>query len=288
MVVLLVFALIRSANMLDYGSFPDQRQAYIHELLLAEGRVSCAHLSKELEVSEHTIRRDLQELSRLGVCKRVHGGAVSISPASGSVVTRTNENLAEKELLAETCVNLIQPGACIFIDAGSSNLAIVRAIPRTFSVTAVTNAPAIALELAKIEGCEVILLGGLLSQTTGAATGIAAQEQMRNIYFDQCLLGVCALDTAAGLTAFDYADAEFKRLVVVKSNELIVAATSDKIPSIARYHVADTEDVTHLVVASSLAPEKITHFQQCNITVHLAHNHQHKELDVSKYEPASS
>ena len=109
--------------MLDYDAFPEQRQSRIRELLLKTGRVICVKLAQELGVSEHTIRRDLQELARDGVCKRVHGGAVSISPASGSFATRIEEGQASKALLGKAGAQLIRDGGCIFIDAGTTNLA---------------------------------------------------------------------------------------------------------------------------------------------------------------------
>lgn len=62
--------------MLDYAAFPQQRQALICQILQENGRVVCAELAARLQVSEHTIRRDLHELSREGFCKKVYGGAV--------------------------------------------------------------------------------------------------------------------------------------------------------------------------------------------------------------------
>lgn len=217
----------------------------------------CAKLSQALQVSEHTIRRDLQELAREGVCKRVHGGAVSISPASGSFAKRVEEGGASKALLGKAGAQLIRDGGCIFIDAGTTNLAVAKAISPELSLTVVTNAPTIAAEVMNLPRCEVIMLGGRIQARTGAALGITPLRQVEDMRFDQCFLGACALDAAEGLSDFDYEDAEFKRAVVRLSNEVIVVLTSDKLPSFARYKVIPCEEISILVVEPGLACDKV-------------------------------
>ncbi|MBO8136514.1 DeoR/GlpR family DNA-binding transcription regulator [Dickeya fangzhongdai] len=256
--------------MLDYASFPEQRQSLIRDRLHQEGRVVCTLLSQELQVSEHTIRRDLQELAREGVCKRVYGGAVSLAPADGHFITRAAADSEAKDRLGQSCAALVQAGQCVFIDSGSTNLAIARTIPASLSVTVVTNSPAIALEMMKSPHAEVIMLGGRVQPRTGGALGITPQKQLENIYFDLCFLGGCALDAAEGLTVFDYEDAEFKQAAARKSNEIVVAMTSDKLPAIARYHVIPCEDITTLVVEPAIPADKLAPFIDKQLPIRFA------------------
>ncbi|WP_027711908.1 DeoR/GlpR family DNA-binding transcription regulator [Dickeya chrysanthemi] len=256
--------------MLDYASFPEQRQSLIRERLHKDGRVVCTLLSQELAVSEHTIRRDLQELAREGVCKRVYGGAVSLAPADVHFIARASADSETKDRLGQACAALVQAGQCIFIDSGSTNLAIARAIPTSLSVTVVTNSPAIALEMMKSSQAEVIMLGGRVQSRTGGALGITPQKQLESIYFDRCFLGGCALDATEGLTVFDYEDAEFKRVAARKSNEVVVAMTSDKLPTIARYHVIPCDDITTLVVDATISPDKLGPFIDKKMTIRFA------------------
>lgn len=83
--------------MLDYAAFPEQRQALIYQILQENGRVICSELANRLGVSEHTIRRDLHELSKDGVCKKVYGGAVIALPESEDIAVRKGINVAKKE-----------------------------------------------------------------------------------------------------------------------------------------------------------------------------------------------
>ena len=253
--------------MLDYAAFPEQRQSLIKELLLKDGRVLCVKLSQDLQVSEHTIRRDLRELEREGICKRVYGGAVRLSPASGSLSSRIEEGWAGKSLLGRTAAQLVREGGCVFIDAGSTNLAIAKAISPELPFTLVTNAPAIAAEAMNLPRCEVIVLGGRIQARTGAVLGMTLLKQVEGMRFDQCFLGACALDAREGLTVFDYEEAEFKRALARQSGEVIVAMTADKIPSIARYTVMPCADISLLVVEHDMAKDRLAPFVERGMDV---------------------
>ena len=115
--------------MLDYAAFPQQRQALICQILQENGRVVCAELAARLQVSEHTIRRDLHELSREGFCKKVYGGAVLSLPEAGDYSQRKDKNRAIKLRIAQQCARLVKPGGTIFIDTGTTNLAMAEALP---------------------------------------------------------------------------------------------------------------------------------------------------------------
>ena len=135
--------------MLDYAAFPQQRQALICQILQENGRVVCAELAARLQVSEHTIRRDLHELSREGFCKKVYGGAVLSLPEAGDYSQRKDKNRAIKLRIAQQCARLVKPGGTIFIDTGTTNLAMAEALPTELALTVVTNSPEIAAVLVK-------------------------------------------------------------------------------------------------------------------------------------------
>ena len=235
--------------MVDYDALPEQRQAQILRMLAQTGRVIGADAARLLGVSEHTIRRDLQVLARQGVCKKVYGGAVSQLKQSASFETRMEESVSEKSRVAGVCAQMITPGSCIFIDAGSTYLAMARMIPAALEVTIVTNSPQIAALLSSREQGELILLGGKVNPKTGSTLGSDTVNQVRNMVFDQAFIGVCGLDAQAGLSAVYYEDACFKKEVIAQSNEVIAAVIADKMSQVARYKVAPCEDIDVVVVS---------------------------------------
>ena len=253
--------------MLDYAAFPEQRQDLIRQILQENGRVVCTELAAQMKVSEHTIRRDLQELSKEGFCKKVYGGAVLQLPEAGNFISRKGQNSAKKSMIAQKCAELIKPDGCIFIDTGTTNLALAKALPDDTRGTVVTNSPEIAAELMKLPLCEVIILGGKVQKASGGSVGSTAVSQIQGIIFDQAFIGACAMDPEMGLTGFDFADSEFKKAVLKQSNQTIVALTADKIPGVARYVVAKSNEIDVMVVEESLDKEFFKAFRAQDIRI---------------------
>src|SRR6202012_4708526 len=117
---------------------------------------------------------DLREMAAQGLLKRVHGGALPLSPelpdftAGGSIASD------EKQALGAYAAGMIRPGRTIFLDGGTTTAAIVRHLPRDFAFTIVTHSPTIAGELEHHPTAEVILIGGRLYKHSMVATGASA------------------------------------------------------------------------------------------------------------------
>ena len=133
-------------------ALPGERQRLILERLARDGRVVAAALARELGTSEDTIRRDLRELAAAGRCERVYGGALRLSPASGSFAQREATAPARKAALGRRAAALVRPGQILLIHAGTTNVAIAAALPERQGLTVATNAPAVATALLGREG----------------------------------------------------------------------------------------------------------------------------------------
>ena len=228
----------------------------------------CAELAARLQVSEHTIRRDLHELSREGFCKKVYGGAVLSLPEAGDYSERKDKNRATKLRIAQQCARLVKPGGTIFVDTGTTNLAMAEALPAELALTVVTNSPEIAAVLVKKPLYDVVILGGQVQRASGGCVGAAAVAQVQGMLFDQGFIGGCAIAPESGLTGFDYADCEFKKAVIKQCSEIIIGLTSDKIPAVARFVVAASSDIDVLVVEENISREYRVAFQQHDIRIH--------------------
>ncbi|MBT2339935.1 MULTISPECIES: DeoR/GlpR family DNA-binding transcription regulator [Pseudomonas] len=243
-----------------HEAFPGERQQLISERLARYGRVIAADLASEFNVSEHSIRRDLGALAAAGVCKRVYGGAILLPAAERPMDVRVRQNPVRKGSLGQAAASLLRAGQHVFIDAGSTNLAIAGAIDPTLPLTVATNSPLIAVQLMKLPSVEVILLGGRVNPVAGGVIGVTAVQQLRQFSFDLCFLGACAIDPDNGVTAFGLDDAEFKRAVAAASGQLVNAVTNEKLSSVAHYQVASCEEVTALVVEHDAPRERLEPF----------------------------
>jgi len=248
----------------------DERHRLIRERLSDQGRVLAADLARELGASEDTIRRDLRELASLGVCRRVYGGALPISPASGALAERRLQRPERKLVLAREAVKLVAPGQFLFLDAGSTNLAIAEALPSGADLTIAANAPAIAACFTGRPGFQVLLVGGRLDLDLGAALGAQAIRDIGAMTPDLCFLGACALDAQAGVRAFNFEDAAFKRALAERSRSVVVAATSDKLGASAHFDVTPAADIDHLVVEADAPAAAVAPFERLGIEIHRA------------------
>ncbi|MGV3491286.1 MAG: DeoR/GlpR family DNA-binding transcription regulator [Devosia sp.] len=226
----------------------EERHDVIRTRLAAEGKVLASVLATTFGVSEDTVRRDLRELARAGECRRVYGGALAMAPDLGSIAQRQDVLAESKRRLAQTAVSLIGAGQTIFIDAGSTNLAVAAALSRELPLTVITNAPAVALALADHRLCRTVVIGGTFDADKGACVGAQAVGAVRQFNADAVVLGTCGIDALVGVSALDGEEAAIKRAMVEQSRRVIVAATNDKLGTVAPYVVAGPERVDELVV----------------------------------------
>ncbi len=237
----------------------EQRQAVIREWLQRDGRVLAAQLAVNFGVSEDTVRRDLRELAARDECRRVYGGALPPAPLDGSLSERRAQGRDRKTLLGRAIARTIMPGSSVFIDAGSTNLAVAEALPADSGITVITNAPSIACSLQDRPGISVVLLGGRLDPASGACLGAQTLREAERMRPSVLVLGVCGVDAEAGVTSHDLEEADLKALLAARAGEIALAATNEKIGTAASFFVAPIDRRVHLFVehdcpADALAP----------------------------------
>lgn len=214
-----------------------ERKAVLMERLKAEGRIVAKAFAEEFQLSEDTIRRDLRELAAEGLLRRVHGGALPVSPDLPDLGARRAIAADVKMRLARKAAELIQPGQLIFLDGGSTNAALARALPKSFAFTVATHSPTIAAELEYHPTADVILIGGRLYKHSMVATGALAAEQIDALRPDLFFLGVTGLHPRHGLTTGDAEEAAIKRRIAGQSAETWTLLTSAKLDAVSPFQV---------------------------------------------------
>ncbi|MGH6617792.1 DeoR/GlpR family DNA-binding transcription regulator [Sphingomonas sp.] len=227
---------------------PDQRRAQIMHKLAENDRVIARDLAEEFGTSEDSVRRDLRDLAAAGLCKRIYGGALSLSPAQGRFAERVDTQLAAKNALAWAALPLIENGQTLFIDSGSTNLMLADILPRDLNLTIVTNSVSIATTLLRRPGISLFLIGGQVDPDIDGAVGAQAIDQIGLFRPDLSIIGVCALDPIYGAAAFDPRDADFKRAAVAGANRIAMLSTADKLGTTAPHRIMPVKNIDHLVV----------------------------------------
>ena len=233
-----------------------ERQQQILERLDRDGRVLAVSLAEAFATSEDTIRRDLRDLAGRGLCRRVYGGALPLSPASSSAQIRAGEATDRKAALGRALAALVAPDLLLFVDSGSTNLAAVKALPEDLRLTVATHDPAIAAALLTKPKVTLWLIGGRVDRQTGAALGGRTLADVEALRPELALLGVCALDPVAGIAAFDPEDAEIKRALLRNSARAAAGILNEKLETGRPFAIGRAEMLESVVLEAD-APDAV-------------------------------
>ncbi|MEO6836953.1 MAG: DeoR/GlpR family DNA-binding transcription regulator [Ginsengibacter sp.] len=208
--------------------FKNERHAFIIKQINLHNKVLSSTLSKQLNVSEDTIRRDLAELTKAGEILKVHGGALSKAyhyPAPQSSVYAEKE----KKEIARKAISLIQEGMIILTEAGTTIREMVRLIPDNIEATFFTVSPLIALELSEHPLLTVILLGGQIDNSAQISVGEKTVTDLSEIRVDLCFLGADGINAKVGLTEIDWKIAQVKKAMINCASKVAVLSISEKL-----------------------------------------------------------
>lgn len=244
------------------------RQKRINELIQRDGHVRVLDLSKLLNVSEITIRRDLAMLEKKNLLERTHGGAISTHRIYKEVKysNRSDLELENKDSIARTAAELINDGDTVFINGGSTTYHIFRYISRE-NVKIVTTNPGC---IGQIEnpGIELILAGGLYHPQSNTFYGGITNDILNQVNANKAIIGVHGISCLYGLTTPMQHAAETTRLMINRTRgEVIVVADHRKIGLVSDYVTTPTNRITTLITDRFLDKEYVKDFEDLGIKV---------------------
>lgn len=244
----------------------EERHQAILDLLHREGKVLVVDLMTRLNVSEDTIRRDLDDLTERGLLQRVHGGAL---PQARELPfeQRLRETDATKRALAETAARLIHPGQVVLLDSGTTVLEVVAHLPLTLRATILTNSLPVAVALLHYPEIDVQVLGGRLKKEAQAMIGVPVVEALRHCRPDLCVLGVCNLHPEIGVSMQDVEEAYVKRAMIEQAAEVVAVAGVAKLGTAAPYVISSISALTYLVTDGSLEHEVLAPYEERGVIV---------------------
>ena len=213
--------------------YAQERHQAIAGLIRQRGRLAVSDVATEYGVTTETVRRDLAQLERVGVLRRVHGGAVATSALAlgePGLADRESTRGASKDRIARAAVDLL-PGAggSIALDAGTTTGRLARLLPSDRPLLVVTHAVPIAAGLAGLPCVDLHLVGGRVRGATQAAVGAATVRALADLRVDVAFVGTNALQPDHGLTTPDAEEADVKRALVATGRQVVVLADSTKL-----------------------------------------------------------
>ncbi len=224
--------------------------------ILRDRRIArVSEMARILGASEASVRRDLVEMERRGLLRRVHGGAVAVGGIGDEPVfdDKTAMAVREKQRIAEAALAFVKNGDFIYLDGGSTVLALARMLTDRPRITVATNSLRVAQTFAA-SGPRTILVGGELRRISQTFVGCLSRPLLEKIHFDTAFMGTVGV-TTDGMTTTDPAEADTKTLVMGRAARVILLADSRKIGAVS-FVSAGALDLVDVIITDSAAPRK--------------------------------
>lgn len=244
-----------------------ERQAHILHQLDLHNKVLCSNLSREMSVSEDTIRRDLQELADEGRLIKVHGGALSRSFHFISRQDQPVYSVQAKRLIAAKTARLIQNGMVVFTSGGTTMLELANAIPTDLQATFITSSIPAALAYSHHTSIEVVMIGDRVSKHSKMCVGGEVTKRIGEIRADLCILGVNGIDASIGVTDSDWEVVQVKKAMVEAARKTICVSIAEKLNTSQHFLVCEAAKIDMLVTELSAQDTRLSPYRDQGIEV---------------------
>jgi len=249
----------------------EERRQKILSLLQTEGRVLVSNLSKVFNVSQITIRKDLDSLHSRGLVQRSHGGA--LPPTSSalfdpSLQEKQQLHAEEKQRIAEAAVKMVQEGSCVMLDSGTTTAAIAQALKKFSALTVITNSINIAAELASTN-LEVILTGGTLRKNSFSLVGPVAEDVLAEMHADVLFLGVDGFDPEIGLTTPNLLESRVNRAMISSATKIVAVCDSTKFYRRSLSRIVPVSALHHVITDHGVPQATVDALKKHNIGITL-------------------
>jgi len=248
-----------------------ERQQIILEILEQEGVVRTAELCEMLNVSAVTIRSDLRDLSKTGVCEVVWGGAVSKAPtteAEARLDQRSKINKESKQRIGAKAAKLIEVGQTIILDAGSTTVEIVNHLPHDLEyLRVVTPALNVAVATTHYPYIELVMPGGVLRNLTRSLIGSQTLRSLEMFNADWLFLASSGFDVKHGVTTGNMMEVEVKRTMVQQAARVALVADGSKFGRLLSLNVAPLSAIDFLITDNQISDEDVQAIEAVGVTV---------------------
>ncbi len=236
---------------------PIERRNEILSKLMIDGRVIVSDLSVEYNVTEETIRRDLEKLENDGLAKKTYGGAVRNDSLNVDLpyTIRKQTNVDGKKRIAELAASLIDDSDHILLDSSTTALFTMKSIFNRNNLTIITNSVEMLLDAPTKSDWKIIATGGELSQSSLSLTGNRANEVIRSYNADLALISCKGIDMSAGLTDTNDQNAEIKKSFIHSAKKVIVGVDSTKFDKISFVRFSDFDGIDAVITDSEPSNE---------------------------------
>lgn len=238
-----------------------ERQHKIIELIQKEKTVKVVDLSRQFDVTEETIRRDLDKLAKQGIVQKTYGGALLIVKDDEKEIEelsfdyRMKENITSKEKIGRAIAKLLDNHDTIALDSSTTCLEVAKQLPQDKTLTFITNGVSAMTILSQYKGVTTICTGGTLRPTSLSLIGPTAKSNILNYYADKAVISCKGIDLLRGVMESNELEKEIKQSLIAVAKEVILAVDRAKINKRTIHKLMDLKEVNYIVTDQRLPQE---------------------------------
>jgi DeoR/GlpR family transcriptional regulator of sugar metabolism len=230
-----------------------ERHKYIMTKLIEDQKVITADLALDLDLSEDTIRRDLNDLDDKNLLKKVYGGAIQTAEKPSDVFDIVITAEEEKMKIVSKALSLLHDGQVIIMSGGSTNLVFAKLIPSELKATIYTYSLPIAMQLSQHPNIDLIFIGGKMQKNAMVTIGMDVIQVLSKIKADICFIGASSINVKQGLTEVGYEVSIVKKAMIDSSDKVVSMFSSNKLNTKMPHIVCDINQLDTIV--TDLDPE---------------------------------
>lgn len=242
-----------------------ERKELIAKQVNIHTRLMFSDLVNLIDVSEDTIRRDVNELAEEGQVIRIKGGVMSAAYHYGQdseTYARSN-----KQIIAEKALQLLKDDIVVLIGGGTTVREFVKRIPNTLKATFITVNVLTAVELLDKPLIKTIMIGGQVSTYSQMTISGEVFEYLANIKSDLCIMGTNAIDHSGGMTDSDWETIQVKKAMIKAADKLAILTISEKLNSLMQIKIADINEIDYLITDLAADSEALQTYKAKNLTI---------------------
>ena len=244
-----------------------ERHNFILHQVNLHNKILSADLSMQIDVSDDTIRRDLQQLSENGKIIKVHGGAMSLSFHNGNSVSKEVYAYSKKRIIAQKAASIIKDGMFVLTGGGTTIIELARALPHSLKATFISGSIPVLFEYTNHPNIEVIAIGDKISKNSKISVGSEAIAKIKELKVDLCFLGINAVNLESGVSDNDWDIVQVKKAMIAASKKTICLTISEKINTQQPLQICDSDKIHALITELSPGDPLLKPYANAGITV---------------------
>lgn len=248
-----------------------ERMELIVEIVNRQEIITVEDLLREVGCSKATIRRDINRLAEVGKIKKTHGGIMSASMSASlvepSLRVKSISHIEEKRRIAAAAVKYVKEHEFIILDSGTSVLEMAKLLDDSVPLTVVTADLLIAMEIAKRQSIDLMVLGGMLRRNHYSLCGYFAEGMLQGIKASKAFVTVDSIDVKQGLMNFSSDDITLKKLIVETCDEVILLADHSKFEVRSFLKIVDIAAIDRIITGVETDETYLNRLREAGVAV---------------------